>query len=78
MFLLVPTYPGCPRPKAIKQLCVCVHVCYSPNETFPGTGSASGAYWTSVQKHTYLVTTIVIVCYLAEDLQCLMTQTMHL
>jgi len=35
---------------------------YSPNETSPGTGSASGAYWTSVQKRTHLVTTIVVVC----------------
>jgi len=35
---------------------------YSPNETSPGTGSASGAYWTSVQQRTHLVTTIVVVC----------------
>ena len=26
MFLLVSTYPGCPGPKAVKRLCVCV--CY--------------------------------------------------
>ena len=26
VFLLVPAYPGCPRPKAIKRLCVCVVV----------------------------------------------------
>ena len=26
MFLLVPAYPGSPRQKAVKQLCVCV--CY--------------------------------------------------
>ena len=24
MFLLVPAYPGCPGPKAVKRLCVCV------------------------------------------------------
>ena len=24
MFLLVPAYPGNPRPKAVKRLCVCV------------------------------------------------------
>ena len=23
MFLLVPAYPGCPGPKAVKRLCVC-------------------------------------------------------
>jgi len=27
MFLLVPAYPGCPGPKAVKRLCVCVCVC---------------------------------------------------
>jgi len=27
VFLLVPAYPGCPRPKAVKRLCVCVCVC---------------------------------------------------
>ena len=27
MFLLVPAYPGCPGPKAVKQVCVCVCVC---------------------------------------------------
>jgi len=26
VFLLVPAYPGCPGPKAVKQLCVCVCV----------------------------------------------------
>jgi len=35
---------------------------YSPNETSTGTGSSSGAYWTSVQKQTHFVTTIVVVC----------------
>ena len=24
MFLLVPAYPGCPGPKAVKLVCVCV------------------------------------------------------
>ena len=24
VFLLVPAYPGCPGPKAVKRLCVCV------------------------------------------------------
>jgi len=24
---LVPAYPGCPGPKAVKRLCVCVCVC---------------------------------------------------
>ena len=27
VFLLVPAYPGCPGPKAVKRLCVCVCVC---------------------------------------------------
>ena len=27
MFLLVPAYPGSPRQKAVKLLCVCVCVC---------------------------------------------------
>ena len=27
MFFLVPAYPGCPGPKAVKRLCVCVCVC---------------------------------------------------
>ena len=27
MFLLVQAYPGGPRPKAVKRLCVCVCVC---------------------------------------------------
>ena len=26
MFLLVPAYLGCPGPKAVKQLCVCVSI----------------------------------------------------
>jgi len=26
VFLLVPAYPGCPGPKAVKRLCVCVCV----------------------------------------------------
>ena len=38
------------------------HKDYLPYETFPGTSSASGAYWTNVQKQTRLVTTIVVVC----------------
>ena len=29
VFLLVPAYPGCPGPKAVKQLCVCVCVCHN-------------------------------------------------
>jgi len=29
VFLLVPAYPGCPRPKAVKRLCVCVCVCFN-------------------------------------------------
>jgi len=28
VFLLVPAYPGCPGPKAVKRLCVCVCVMY--------------------------------------------------
>jgi len=24
VFLLVPAYPGCPRPKDVKRLCACV------------------------------------------------------
>jgi len=24
---LVPAYPGCPRPKAVKRVCVCVRAC---------------------------------------------------
>ena len=27
VFLLVPAYPGCPGPKAVKRLCVCMCVC---------------------------------------------------
>ena len=27
MFLLVPAYPDCPGPEAVKRLCVCVCVC---------------------------------------------------
>ena len=27
VFLLVPAYPGCPGPTAVKRLCVCVCVC---------------------------------------------------
>jgi len=27
VFFLVPAYPGCPKPKAVKRLCVCVCVC---------------------------------------------------
>ena len=29
MLLLVPAYPGCPGPKAVKLLCVCVCACVS-------------------------------------------------
>ena len=29
MFLLVPAYPGSPRQKAVKRLCVCVCCVYS-------------------------------------------------
>ena len=29
VFLLVTAYPGCPRPKAVKRLCVCVFVEFS-------------------------------------------------
>jgi len=32
VFLLVPAYPGCPGPRAIKRLCVCVCVCEIDNE----------------------------------------------
>ena len=27
MFLLVPAYPDCPGPEAVKRLCVCVRAC---------------------------------------------------
>jgi len=27
VFLLVPAYPDCPGPEAVKRLCVCVCVC---------------------------------------------------
>ena len=27
VFVLLPTYLGCPGPKAVKRLCVCVRVC---------------------------------------------------
>ena len=33
VFLLVPTYPGSPGPKAVKRLCVCVCVCVVLSET---------------------------------------------
>jgi len=31
VFLLVPAYPGCPGPKAVKRLCVCVCIQVSFN-----------------------------------------------
>ena len=32
MFILVPAYPGSPRQKAVKRLCVCVRSAGMPSE----------------------------------------------
>jgi len=46
VFLLVPAYPGCPGPKAVKRLCVCscqYYVTSSGRKTTSGIWSASSS-----------------------------------
>ena len=47
MFLLVPAYPGCPGPKAIKRLCVCV--CYTLTVT-GGKGKGKGSPYSTAER----------------------------
>jgi len=44
MFLLVPTYPGSPRPKAVKRLCACVRMCVVLTDTLLFLVAASEAH----------------------------------
>jgi len=40
VFLLVPAYPDCPGPKAVKRLCACACVCvHSQHWTLPVCGT---------------------------------------
>ena len=47
VFLLVPAYPGCPGPRAIKRLCVCVCV--------KSTMSGGVLVWLSVWSEVHMV-----------------------
>jgi len=42
VFLLVPAYPGCPGPKDVKRLCVCVCACRQEVSDYVKTKSAEG------------------------------------
>ena len=50
MFLLVPAYPGSPRQKAVKRLCVCVCVWNLTSSQILAVAHQVSTNWTNFQK----------------------------